>query len=74
LLGNDRNFELLIGWEREYSRKTPVWEQVYLTLFKIPGLGSRISWKIPALEQVQQTSFKKTLETSGLAKGFIQPT
>jgi hypothetical protein len=40
----------------------------------IPDWGSRISRKIPAWEQVQQTSFPKFLENSGLAKGFIQPT
>jgi hypothetical protein len=74
LLGNNRNFEIFLGQDREYSRKTPVWEQVYLTFFKIPGWGSRISWKVPAWEQVQQTSFQKTLETSGLTQGFIQPT
>jgi hypothetical protein len=39
LLGNVRNFEILLGWEREYSRKTPVWEQVHLTFFLNSGLG-----------------------------------
>jgi hypothetical protein len=39
----------------------------------IPVWGSRFFSKIPAWEQVQQTSFQKFLENSGLAKGFIQP-
>jgi hypothetical protein len=64
------DFEIVLGWEREY----PVWEQVHLTFFNIPDWGSRISRKITGREQVQQTSFQKFLENSGLAKGFIQPT
>jgi hypothetical protein len=74
LLVNARNFEVLLGWEKEYSRKTPVWEQVQLTFLNIPGWGSNISWKFPTWEQVQQTSFQKSLENSGLAMGFIQAT
>jgi hypothetical protein len=74
LLANARNFEVLLVWEREYSRKTPVWEQVQLTFLNIPGWGSKIPWKFPTWEQVKQTSFKKSLESSGLSMGFIQPT
>jgi hypothetical protein len=27
LLGNSQIFEIIPGWEREQSRKTPVWEK-----------------------------------------------
>jgi hypothetical protein len=68
------NFEIVLGWEREYSWKTPVWEQVHLTFLNVPDWGRRISRKIPAWKQVQQKSFQKFLENSGLTKCFIQPT
>jgi hypothetical protein len=71
---NKMNFKIVLGWEREYSWKTPVWEQVHLTFLNVPDWGSRISRKIPSWKQVQQKSFRKFLENSGQAKCFIQPT
>jgi hypothetical protein len=39
LLGNFQTSEIIPGWEREQSWKTPVWEQEHLPIFKYSGSG-----------------------------------
>jgi hypothetical protein len=66
LLGNVQTSEIIPGWEREQSRKTPVWEQEHYPFSNIPGRGREISWKITVWEQVHKTNFQKFLKNSGL--------
>ncbi len=39
LLRNARKSGIFPGWVREHPRKSPVWEQVHLTVLENSGLG-----------------------------------
>jgi hypothetical protein len=78
LLGNYQTSEIILGWEREQSRKTPVWKQEHYTIFKNPGIFrvgvGEFLGKLRSGNRYTIQIYKNPWRTPGYSKKFIQPT
>jgi hypothetical protein len=74
LLGNVQTSEIIPGWVREQSRKTPVWEQEQEPIFKYSGLGKGNFLENYGLRTGTQYEFSKIPgELRAIAKSLFSP-
>jgi hypothetical protein len=64
------NFEIVLGLEREYSWKTPVWGTSTPNFFEYSGLGKENFWKNYGLKTGTTNEFSKIPGELRVGKGF----